>query len=395
MKITRVEIFDIHCPKRTSWNPVFVRIHTDEGISGVGEAGLAYDLGHSAAAHMIKEIAEAMLIGWDPFRTEALWARMLRESFWGLGGGPVIYAAMSAIDTALWDIRGKALGVPVYQLLGGKTNGKLRTYASQLQFDWDKEVTRLNAPADYGRAAEKAVAEGYDAVKVDPIVYDKDGVSHFDRTKLFSQPELRLFKARLQAIRDAVGDDVDIIFECHSLAGAASAIQLGAMIEDIGCLFYEEPVNYLNSKVHDKVAKRVNVPIAGGERLYNRWGIRPYMEDQSIDVLQPDIGLCGGFTEAKKVCDYADVYDVRIQAHVCGGPVATAASLHLETAIPNFLIHEHHTYAIKDWNRELCIQDPQPVNGFFEVTEVPGLGIELNDDVVYRSPHMEIKALKI
>ena len=391
MKIVRVEIFDIHCPKRTVWNPVFVRIHTDEGISGVGEAGLAYDLGHSAAAHMIKEIAEAMLIGWDPFRTEALWARMLRESFWGLGGGPIIYAAMSAIDTALWDIRGKALGVPVYQLLGGKTNAKLRTYASQLQFDWDKEVTRLNNPADYGKAAEKAVAEGYDAVKVDPIVYDKDGVSHFDRTKLFTQPELRLFKARLQAIRDAVGDDVDIIFECHSLAGAASAIQLGDMIEEIGCLFYEEPVNYLNSKVHDKVAKRVNVPIAGGERLYNRWGIRPYMEDQSIDVLQPDIGLCGGFTETKKVCDYADVYDVRIQAHVCGGPVATAASLHLETAIPNFLIHEHHTYAFKDWNRELCLQDPQPVNGFFEVTEVPGIGIDLNDKVVYRSPHMEVK----
>jgi galactonate dehydratase len=391
MKIVRVEIFDIHCPKRTVWNPVFVRIHTDEGISGVGEAGLAYDLGHSAAAHMIKEIAEAMLIGWDPFRTEALWTRMLRESFWGLGGGPVIYAAMSAIDTALWDIRGKALGVPVYQLLGGKTNAKLRTYASQLQFDWDKEVTRLNNPVDYGKAAEKAIAQGYDAVKVDPIVYDKDGVSHFDRTKLFTQPELRLFKARLQAIRDAVGDDVDIIFECHSLAGAASAIQLGEMIEDIGCLFYEEPVNYLNSKVHDKVARRVNVPIAGGERLYNRWGIRPYMEDQSIDVLQPDIGLCGGFTETKKVCDYADVYDVRIQAHVCGGPVATAASLHLETAIPNFLIHEHHTYAIKDWNRELCLQDPQPVNGFFEVTEVPGIGIDLNDEVVYRSPHMEVK----
>ncbi len=391
MKVTRVEIFDIHCPKRTQWNPVFVRIHTDEGISGVGEAGLAYDWGHSAAAHMVKEIAEALLIGFDPFNTELLWTKMLREGFWGLGGGPVFYAAMSALDTALWDIKGKALGLPVYKLLGGKTNGKLRTYASQLQFDWDKEVTKLILPEDYGRAAEKAVAEGYDAVKVDPIVYDKDGNSYFDRTKLFTQPEMRLFKARLQAIRDAVGPDVDIIFECHSLPGASTAIQLGEMVEEIGCLYYEEPVNYLNSKLHDKVAKRVNVPIAGGERLYNRWGVRPYLEDQSIDVLQPDIGLCGGFTEAKKVCDYADVYDVRIQAHVCGGPVATAASLHLETAIPNFLIHEHHTYAIKDWNRELCIQDPQPVNGYMEVSEEPGIGIELNDEVVYRSPHMEVK----
>jgi len=394
MKVTKVEIFDIECPKRPPWNPVFVRVYTDEGITGVGEAGLAYDLGHSAAAHMIKEFAEAVLIGWDPMNTEHLWSRMLRESFWGLGGGPVVYSAMSAIDTALWDIRGKALGVPVYQLLGGKSNDKLRCYASQLQFDWDTEITKLNDPADYGRAAEKAMAEGYTAIKVDPIVYDKDGVTHFDRTKLFSRAEMKLFRARLQAIRDAMGDEGDIIFECHSLLGASTAIQLGEIVEDIGCMYYEEPVNYLNSKLHDKVARNVNVPIAGGERLYNRWDVRPYLEDQSVDVLQPDIGLCGGFTETKKVCDYADIYDVRIQAHVCGGPVATAASLHLETAISNFLIHEHHTYATKDWNRELCIQDPQPKDGYISVSEEPGIGIELNDDIVYRSPHMTITSLK-
>jgi L-alanine-DL-glutamate epimerase-like enolase superfamily enzyme len=391
MKIKQVEIFDIHCPKRDVWNPVFVRLTTDEGITGVGEAGLAYDLGHSAAAAMIKEISEAMLIGLDPFNTEGLWDRMLRESFWGLGGGPVIYAAMSAIDTALWDIKGKALGVPVYQLLGGKTNTKLRTYASQLQFDWDSEVNRLNNPEDYAKATEKALAQGYDAVKVDPIMYDKDGVTQFNRTNLFTQPELRLFRARLQAIRDAAGPDVDIIFECHSLLGASSAIQVGEIAAEIGCLYFEEPVNYLNSELHKKVADKVNVPIAGGERLYNRWGVRPYLQDQSVDVLQPDIGLCGGFTETKKVCDYADIYDVRIQAHVCGGPVATAASLHLETAIPNFLIHEHHTYAIKEWNRELCIQDLQPENGFFEVSDLPGIGIELNDEVVKRSPYVVVK----
>ncbi len=391
MKINRVEIFDIHCPDRPVWNPVFVRIHTDEGISGVGEAGLAYDLGHSAAANMIKEFAEEMLIGRDPFQTEDLWNLMLRGSFWGLGGGPIIYSAMSAIDTALWDIKGKALGLPVYQLLGGKVNDKLRTYASQLQFDWDEEFSALVKPEEYAKAAEKAVAEGYDAVKVDPIMYDDKGETHFDRTKLITPKEMRLYRDRLMAIREAVGEDVDIIFECHSLPGASTAIQLGEIVEEARCMYFEEPVNYLNSELHKRVADKVNVPIAGGERLYNRWGVRPYLEDQSLDVLQPDIGLCGGFTETKKVCDYADVYDVRIQAHVCGGPVATAASLHLETAIPNFLIHEHHTYAIKKWNRELCIQDPQPVDGFFQAPDVPGIGIELNDEVVKRSPHMEVK----
>ena len=216
MKVTHVEIFDIHCPERPPWNPIFIRVHTDEGISGVGEAGLAYDWGHSAAAAMIKEIVEAVLIGYDPFQTEKLWSRMLRESFWGLGGGPVLYSAMSAIDTALWDIKGKALGVPVYQLLGGKVNDELRTYASQLQFDWDTEITKLTEPEQYAEAALKAVAEGYDAVKVDPIVYDANGESSFDRTKLFTQPQMRLFGNRLRAIRDAVGPDVDIIFESHS-----------------------------------------------------------------------------------------------------------------------------------------------------------------------------------
>jgi len=391
MKITEVEIFDIHCPERPPWNPVFVRIHTDEGIHGVGEAGLAYDWGHSAAAAMIKEIAEAVLIGFDPFKTELLWSRMLRESFWGLGGGPVLYSAMSAIDTALWDIKGKALGLPVYQLLGGKTNDNLRTYASQLQFDWDQECTKMLTPADYARAASKAMAEGYDAVKVDPIVYDANGDSSFDRTKLFTPAQMKLFGDRLRAIRSEVGDEVDIIFESHSLMGAASAIQMGKVIEEVGCMMYEEPVNYLNPKVHKKVSEGVNVPIAGGERLYHRWDVRQYFEDQSIDVLQPDVGLCGGFTEAKKVCDYADVYDIRIQAHVCGGPVATAASLQLEAAIPNFLIHEHHTYAIKSWNRELCIQDYQPVNGQFSVPDLPGIGIELNDEIVYRSPNVKVK----
>ncbi|WP_440616845.1 mandelate racemase/muconate lactonizing enzyme family protein [Cysteiniphilum sp. 6C5] len=392
MKITHIEIFDIHCPKRPAWSPVFVRIHTDEGLTGVGEAGLAYDLGHSAAAHMIKEFSEEMLIGIDPFDTENLWNRMLRESFWGLGGGPVVYAAMSAIDTALWDIKGKALGVPVYQLLGGKTNKKLRTYASQLQFDWDcYERKTLFKPEDYAKATEKAVAEGYDAVKVDPMMFDHKGDTIYDCTLPFRRDHLNLIRARMQAIRDVLGENGDIIFECHSLPGLTSALQLGEIAEAFNCLYFEEPVNYLNSKLHEPLKQKLNVPIAAGERLYLRHGVREYLEKQTVDVLQPDIGLCGGLTEAKKICDYADMYDVKIQAHVCGGPVATAASLHLETAIPNFIIHEHHTYALKDFNRELCIQDPQPVNGFFEAPETPGLGIELNDEVVMKSPRMIIK----
>ena len=189
---------------------------------------------------------------------------------------------------------------PWYQPLGGKTNDNLRTYVSQLQFDWDKECTKLIHPEQYAAAARKAMDEGYDAVKVDPIVYDEHGEQAFDRTKLFTPKQMKLFGDRLRAIRDEVGDEVDIIFEAHSLMGCASAIQMGAVIEEVGCMMFEEPVNYLNSAVHKKVADKLTVPIAGGERLYHRWDVRPYFEDQSIDVLQPDVGLSGGFTGGKE-----------------------------------------------------------------------------------------------
>ncbi len=392
MKITYIEVFDMFCPDRPQWHPVIVRIHTDEGITGVGEAGLAYDWGHSAVANMINEIATARIIGADPMQTELLWNKMFREGFWAYGGNAVFFAAISAIDTALWDIKAKFLNVPLYQLIGGKVNSKLRTYASQLQFDWDIEAKKLTNPKDYALAAEKALKEGYDAVKVNPMFYDKDGNTIYDLTKIIPHNLMSLFKSRMRAIRDAVGSEVDIFLECHSLLGTTSAIQIGREIaEEFGCTFMEEPVNYLNSALHDKIVPKINVPIAAGERLYFRHGVRPYFENQTIDIFQPDIGLCGGITETKKVCDYADLYDIQVQAHVCGGPVASAVSLHLETAIPNFYIHEHHTYATKKWNREICLQDYQPEKGFMTVPELPGIGIELNDDIVMKSKSFEIK----
>lgn len=392
MQINKIEVFDMFCPDRPQWHPVFVRIHTTDGISGIGEAGLAYDWGHSAVSNMINEIATARIIGADPFQTELLWNKMFREGFWAYGGNAVFYAAMSAIDTALWDIKAKALNVPLYQLLGGKINTKLRTYASQLQFDWDLEARKLVEPIDYARAAEKALKEGYDAVKVNPMFYDKNANTIYDLTKLLPHDLMQLVKSRMQAIRDAVGDKTDIFLECHSLLGATSAIQVGREIAQyFNCTFMEEPVNYLNAKLHDKIADKLEIPLAAGERLYFRHGMRQYFENQTIDILQPDIGLCGGLTETKKVCDYADMYDIQVQAHVCGGPVATAVSLHLETAIPNFYIHEHHTYATKHWNRELCIQDYQPQNGFMTVPELPGIGIELNDAIVMKNRVFEIK----
>lgn len=179
MKITSVDIIDVandFASATSKWRPVVVKINTDEGISGFGEVGLAYGVGASAGIGMAKDLA-AIIIGMDPMNNEAIWEKMLKKTFWGQGGGGIFSAAMSGIDIALWDIKGKAWGVPLYKMLGGKSREKIRTYASQLQFGWgdgsDKDM--LTEPEQYAQAALTAVSEGYDAIKVDTVAMDRHG----------------------------------------------------------------------------------------------------------------------------------------------------------------------------------------------------------------------------
>jgi len=372
--------------KGTFFNPIFLRLHTDEGICGVGESGLAYGNASRAAIGQLCDFVP-LIIGLDPMKVESIWEILFRGTFWGMGGGPVIYSGISAIDIACWDIRGKALNAPIYQLLGGKTNDNLRTYASQIQNDWALIYKGLGEPAEYAQAARKALDEGYDAVKVDPIIMDRQGNrppkggrrSFFG---LLSHDELQLAVDRVAAIREEVGPSVDIIIEIHSNLGTNSAIQLGRALEPYNIFYYEEPVHPMNSDNMARVAQRTNLPVATGERSYTRWGYREMIEKQALAVIQPDLCLVGGITEGKKVCDYANIYDATVQIHVCGGPISTAASLQMEAVIPNFIIHEHHTYALKQSVRDLCIHDYQPENGKYKVPDLPGLGQELNDDVV-------------
>jgi L-alanine-DL-glutamate epimerase-like enolase superfamily enzyme len=392
MKVTGIEIWDVDCPSLPWHHPVIIRVNTDEGISGLGEVGLAYGTGHSGGAAYVKNLAESFLLGADPMNTESLWETMFRNTFWAQGGGPVVFGGMSAIDIACWDIRGKVLGQPVFRLMGGKTNDNLRTYASQLQFGWDTDkFLRLSRPEEYAEAARIAVAEGYDAVKIDPTTFDEQGQRTPELNKILKNKTVKMVYERIKAVRAAVGDDVDILIELHSAPGATSAIQIGRALEEFNCMFYEEGVHYLNAALQEKLARNVNIPMAAGERLYTRWGYRQYFEKQTLDMIQPDLCLVGGLTEGKKVCDYAHVYDITVQIHVCGSPVSTAAALQLEAVIPNFQIHEHHVNAIKPGNRELCVQDYHPQRGKFSVPDLPGLGLELNEKVISRSPCVVVK----
>lgn len=396
MKITSVDIIDVandFSSATSKWRPVVVRINTDEGISGFGEVGLAYGVGASAGFGMAKDLAQ-IIIGMDPMKNEAIWDKMQKKTFWGQGGGTVFTAGMSGIDIALWDIKGKALNVPIYQLLGGKTRSQMRTYASQLQFGWGDGADKamLVDPAHYAETALIAVADGYDALKVDPIAMDEKGNwNQRNLNGVLPDKVLRLGYNRLKAMREAVGPDVDIIVEMHAFTDTTAAIQFGKMIEDLGIFYYEEPVMPLNPKQMKKVADNVNIPIAAGERIYTRWGYRPFLEDGSLAVIQPDICTCGGITDVKKICDMAHVYDATVQIHVCGGPISTAAALHMEAVIPNFIIHELHRYSLLEPNTKTCKYNYLPKNGFYEVPDLPGLGQELTDETIKASHSVTVK----
>ena len=383
MKITQIDIMTPRIQENPMWRPILCRIHTDEGIYGDGEAALAYGIASPAAAGMIRDLA-TLIIGMDPLDSEVIWDKLYKSTFWGQNGGPVVFAGISALDIALWDIKGKAFNVPVYKLLGGKRRDNLRTYASQLQFGWSDHAETLTILDEYREVSKKAVAEGYDAIKIDFLTYaPEDGRRYTDEdcTRLLSPKLVDVVESRVAAVREAIGPNVDIIMENHSRPDAQSAVQLGRAVQKYNIFYFEEP-NTPNPKTAKFISSKLSMPIAHGERVYSRWQYAPFFEDQSIQVIQPDLGNCGGLTEGKKICDMAYVYDISVQAHVCASPLSTAVALHLESVIPNFVIHEHHTNNLKPWNKELCTVDWQPVDGKFKVPEGPGLGCEFTDKVL-------------
>ena len=392
MKITSVECY---LGDKGLGGFVTVKVNTDEGISGFGEAGLAYGKCSEAAFGQCQDFAR-MVLGMDPFNTEEIWEHLHRHTFWGMGGGVVVTSAMAAIDTACWDIKGKALNMPVYKLIGGKRNKKLRAYASQLQFGWrtliekNDALTLLYDPKDYYDVVKDAMAEGYDAVKIDPVFapLEERPMAEVMATQgnqirgCYREHDLTRSVERIAAAREAGGPDLDIIVEIHSLLDANTAALLGQALEPYRIMYYEEPTMPCNPGVFKHIKERCKLPLATGERSYTRWGFRQFFEDRTLDIIQPDLCNTGGITETKKICDMAQVYDVGVQIHVCGGPIATAAALQVEAAIPNFVIHEEHNANLLKIFKESGKYYHAPVNGFYEVPELPGIGQEMSEQAM-------------
>jgi L-alanine-DL-glutamate epimerase-like enolase superfamily enzyme len=394
MKITSVDIIALEKDRGNGSRVIVCRINTDKGIAGYGEAGVAIGTGATAVFQLLKDFAP-MILGMNPLYHEVIWEKLYHQSFWAKGNGVIMMAGISAIDIALWDIKGKATNLPLYALLGGKQRDKLRSYASQLQFGW--AVDRFNPgkaergdPEYYRETVRKALDQGYTAIKTNFLRFDRQGnvVGYTETSGCLSRELMRLAEERLAVTREEAGPEVDIIIENHAMTDAAAAVQFGKMAGQYDIMFLEEGCAPLNPQMMRKIADHIDIPLAMGERTYTRWGFLPFLENHSLTVIQPDIGNCGGVTETKKICDMAQVYDVSVQTHVCSSPISVAVALHLEAAIPNFIIHEHHLGNTLPSCVEMGVYDYQPVNGYFDIPELPGIGQEISGYSLKRA-HVE------
>jgi galactonate dehydratase len=379
MKVAEVKIYIVKVGGR---HPVLVEVATDEGVSGVGEAAVAYGSGVTAAAGMIKDLAEEFLLGADPFRIEALWSEMYDHTFWAKGGGPIVFAGISAIEQALWDIKGKALGVPVYEMLGGRCREGVRVYANGWSF-------RCVTPEDYAREAERVVKDGYTALKLYPLsssvsesINPHGVIKHVARRSIDREFE-DLAVARVRAVRAAVGPKIDVLVDASGELTTDGIIRLGRRLEELDIFFLEEPVDPFDVEALKKVSEHVNLPIATGERIYTRYGFRRILELRAADILQPDIGNTGGIMEVKKIAAMAEAYSMRVQPHLCASPVLTAATLQLDACIPNFLIQELYPYRVPE---HYGIVDHPPErdvkDSYLPIPDRPGLGVELVEERV-------------
>jgi galactonate dehydratase len=347
MKITKLETFYV----KPRW--LFLKVHTDEGITGLGEPIVEGRPQTVAAA--VHEIGR-YLIGQDPRRIEHHWQAIYRGQFYR--GGPVLCSAISGIEQALWDITGKWLGQPVYQLLGGAVRDKIRMYG------WIHGETA----GDYISDAQVRVDAGFTALKMaipGPV-------------KLIDTPDYvdRAVKA-FAAVRAAVGKKVDIGYDFHGRVGPAMAIRLAKALEPYAPMFIEEPVLPENPDALVTVARSTSIPIATGERLFTKWGFREVLEKQAAAILQPDLSHAGGILECKKIAAMAECYYAAMAPHCPLGPIALAACLQLDACTPNFLVQEHVTTG------EGYLKQPfQVVDGFIALPTGPGLGIELDDSAL-------------
>jgi galactonate dehydratase len=353
MKITKLELFHV----RPRW--LFLKVHTDEGLVGYGEPIVE---GRARTVETAIHELESYLIGQDPLRIEHHWQAMYRGAFYR--GGPVLASAISGIEQALWDIKGKYYGMPVYEMLGGACRNKIRMYAH----------CHGDSVEDSVQMALKRKKQGFTAIKIglDAPVQIVDTMAYLER-----QVE------RLASIRSAVGKEMDIAIDFHGRVSPAMAIRLAAAFEPYYPMFIEEPCLPENVDEMVRIAGSTTIPIASGERLFTKWGFRELIEKQAVAIVQPDLCHAGGIFESKKIAAMAESHYGAVAPHNPLGPISLAACLQLDTCTPNFLIQEHPTLDDQSDLGAGFLKRPFRIeNGYISIPEGPGLGIEMDEEAL-------------
>lgn len=375
MKITDVKVWLVEGVK---YNWTLLKIYTDEGATGVGEA--TNWPGSQIIESAVKELGQR-IIGLDPMRIDFIWTKLYRDMNW-VGPYGASMCAISGIDMALLDLKGKALGVPVYDLLGGAYRTKIQLYANY----WF--TSGGHNGDDYAKQAKEVKSAGFTGLKFDPFAhtnyfYGEDLDTNLSLSKSQQNNAFEVSKA----VRDAVGEDMDIMIETHAMLNFKVAVTMAKRLAPLDITWYEEPAGPENPDTLRALRERIDpsVSICVGERHYTRQGIRPILEKQICDVIMPDITRCGGPSEMKRMATMAEAYSVLIAPHNPNGPLSTLASAHVCAAIPNFFRQE---FIFKDvpW-RDTVIDHPIEVeNGQLILSKRPGLGVDLVEEEMEKHP---------
>ncbi|MGN1120775.1 MAG: galactonate dehydratase [Eubacteriales bacterium] len=362
MKVTNVRTFVTDC-FRTNW--VFVKVYTDEGIDGVGEATLEYK--EKALLGAVEHIKE-YLVGKDPRDIELHWHTVYRDAYWR--GGAVLMSALSAVECALWDILGKSLGVPVYRLLGGKVRDSVRIYVN----GW---FAGAKEPEEFAEKAKIAVARGVTAMKWDPF-----GKSYLEISNCDLDKALRC----VDEVRRAVGNGVDLLIEGHGRFNLPTAMKIAKELEPFKPMFFEEPVPPDNLDALKAVKEKSPVAISAGERLYTRWDYKRMFDLMAADYIQPDVSHAGGIMELKKIAAESECRYMAFAPHNPSGPVANAATLQLAACCQNFSILEI-MYSDVAYRKDVTNEKLTYHDGYLDIPDKPGLGIEINEDECLKHPY--------
>lgn len=352
-------------------NWIFVKVETDEGIHGWGESYTQLDRDKAIEQH-IHEL-KRYLVGRDPFNIKHI-TQMVYNDFAGRRGSMDIYCALSGIEQALWDIVGKKLNVPVYNLLGGACRDKVKVYAN----GW---YANASTPDEYAEMAVKTVKDGFSALKFDPFPGPW-------RLNISSENEKSAVN-NVKAVREAVGDDVDVLIDVHRRLAPMHAVKVGILLEEFNVSWYEEPTPSENIPALAEIRQKINIPIVTGEALYTKSDFRELFEQRAADIINPDVSNCGGILELKEIAAMAEPYYVAVSPHNYNSTaIGLAATVQVSACIPNFITTEYYVnYA--EVGDEISVNPLVVQDGYISVPDSPGLGLELDEDMLVKHAYLQ------